>query len=136
MTTTCPSFALNPAYKRLLVKDSNDKDTRNYVKERYKKRHPADQEHRAAQADHHEGLLLDCGPSAGFLEKGIDQLKPMMIKEVAEEIGVHPSTVSRAVASKYAAYAARRVRIAVFSSPRVCRAPRGATRRYSFSSAA
>jgi RNA polymerase sigma-54 factor len=37
-----------------------------------------------------------------FLEKGIDQLKPMMIKEVAEEIGVHPSTVSRAVASKYA----------------------------------
>jgi RNA polymerase sigma-54 factor len=28
-------------------------------------------------------------------------LKPMMIKEVAEEVGVHPSTVSRAVASKY-----------------------------------
>jgi RNA polymerase sigma-54 factor len=26
----------------------------------------------------------------------------MMIKDVAEEIGVHPSTVSRAVASKYA----------------------------------
>ena len=26
----------------------------------------------------------------------------MMIKEVAEEIGVHPSTVSRAVANKYA----------------------------------
>ena len=37
-----------------------------------------------------------------FLEHGIDQLKPMMIKEVAEEIGVHPSTVSRAVASNYA----------------------------------
>src|SRR5207244_2046598 len=37
-----------------------------------------------------------------FLEKGIDELKPMMIKQVAEEIGVHPSTVSRAVANKYA----------------------------------
>jgi RNA polymerase sigma-54 factor len=36
-----------------------------------------------------------------FLAHGIDQLKPMMIKEVAEEIGVHPSTVSRAVSSKY-----------------------------------
>jgi RNA polymerase sigma-54 factor len=35
------------------------------------------------------------------LDHGIDMLKPMMIKEVAEEIGVHPSTVSRAVASKY-----------------------------------
>src|SRR5213595_219543 len=37
-----------------------------------------------------------------FLEFGIDQLKPMMIKEIAEEIGVHPSTVSRAVSNKYA----------------------------------
>jgi RNA polymerase sigma-54 factor len=37
-----------------------------------------------------------------FLDRGIDQLKPMMIKEIAEEIGVHPSTVSRAVANKYA----------------------------------
>jgi RNA polymerase sigma-54 factor len=36
-----------------------------------------------------------------FLEHGIDFLKPMMIKEVAEEIGVHPSTVSRAVSNKY-----------------------------------
>jgi RNA polymerase sigma-54 factor len=40
--------------------------------------------------------------SAGALELGIDYLKPMMIKEIAEEIGVHPSTVSRAVSSKYA----------------------------------
>jgi RNA polymerase sigma-54 factor len=31
----------------------------------------------------------------------VKALKPMMIKEVAEEIGVHPSTVSRAVANKY-----------------------------------
>src|SRR5581483_7469851 len=31
-----PTLRLNPAYKRLLTKDGNDKDTRNYVKERYK----------------------------------------------------------------------------------------------------
>jgi RNA polymerase sigma-54 factor len=37
-----------------------------------------------------------------FLIQGIDALKPMMIKDVAEEVGVHPSTVSRAVANKYA----------------------------------
>ena len=36
-----------------------------------------------------------------FLERGVEAMKPMMIKEVAEEIGVHPSTVSRAVANKY-----------------------------------
>ncbi len=38
----------------------------------------------------------------GFLADGIEHLRPMMIKDVAEEIGVHPSTVSRAVANKYA----------------------------------
>ena len=32
-----------------------------------------------------------------FLDRGIDHLRPMMIKEVAEEVGVHPSTVSRAL---------------------------------------
>ena len=37
-----------------------------------------------------------------FLEHGLDRLRPMMIKDVAEEIGVHASTVSRAVANKYA----------------------------------
>jgi RNA polymerase sigma-54 factor len=42
------------------------------------------------------------GRQRDFLDKGIDELKPMMIKEVAEQIGVHPSTVSRAVANKYA----------------------------------
>jgi len=37
-----------------------------------------------------------------FLDRGMEYLRPMMIKDVAEEIGVHASTVSRAVASKYA----------------------------------
>jgi RNA polymerase sigma-54 factor len=37
-----------------------------------------------------------------FLDYGVEAMRPMMIKEVAEEIGVHPSTVSRAVSNKYA----------------------------------
>jgi len=36
-----------------------------------------------------------------FLEKGIEQLRPMLIKDVAEELGVHPSTISRVVSNKY-----------------------------------
>lgn len=36
-----------------------------------------------------------------FLERGVDGLRPMMIKEVADELGVHASTVSRAVSNKY-----------------------------------
>src|SRR6266851_3995266 len=97
-----PQLRLNPAYKRLLSRDTQDKDTRNYVKERYKS---------AIQLiknieQRKQTILKVCYAivtrQPDFLEKGIDQLKPMMIKEVAEEIGVHPSTVSRAVANKYA----------------------------------
>ena len=36
-----------------------------------------------------------------FLEKGIEALKPMVLKDVAEDIGVHESTVSRITTQKY-----------------------------------
>jgi RNA polymerase sigma-54 factor len=96
-----PQLRLNPTYKKLLHKEAAEKDVRNYVKERYKS---------AIQLiknieQRKQTILKVCysiiDRQHDFLERGIDQLKPMMIKEVAEEIGVHPSTVSRAVASKY-----------------------------------
>jgi RNA polymerase sigma-54 factor len=97
-----PTLRLNPSYRKLLTKDGNDRDTRNYVKERFKS---------AIQLiknieQRKQTILKVCYTivtrQRDFLERGIDELKPMMIKEVAEEIGVHPSTVSRAVANKYA----------------------------------
>ena len=36
-----------------------------------------------------------------FLDKGIDYLKPMILKDVAEDIGMHESTISRVTTSKY-----------------------------------
>jgi len=37
----------------------------------------------------------------GFFEKGINFLKPLIMKEVADEAGIHESTVGRVVANKY-----------------------------------
>ncbi len=97
-----PQLRLNSSYRRLLNRDAAEKDVRNYVKERYKS---------AIQLiknieQRKQTILRVCHAilerQRDFLDQGIDQLKPMMIKEVAEEIGVHPSTVSRAVANKYA----------------------------------
>jgi RNA polymerase sigma-54 factor len=97
-----PQLRLNPTYRRLLSRDVAEKDVRNYVKERYKS---------AIQLiknieQRKQTILRVCysilARQRDFLDHGIDRLKPMMIKEVAEEIGVHPSTVSRAVANKYA----------------------------------
>lgn len=41
------------------------------------------------------------GHQTGFLHDGERALRPMVMREVAGEVGVHESTVSRAVASKY-----------------------------------
>jgi len=97
-----PQLRLNPTYRRLLVRDAADKDVRNYVKERFT---AAIQLMKNIEQRKHT-ILRVCqsiiARQSGFLDHGPDSLKPMMIKEVAEEVGVHPSTVSRAVASKYA----------------------------------
>ena len=97
-----PQLRVSPTYRRLLNQgDGVEKEVRSYVKERYKS---------AVQLiknieQRRQTILKVCyaiiGRQKEFLDHGIDLLKPMMIKEVAEEIGVHPSTVSRAVSNKY-----------------------------------
>ncbi len=96
-----PTLRLNPAYKRLLTRDGNEKSTRDYVKERYKSAIQLIKNIEQRKQTITKVCYSIVMRQGEFLELGIDQLKPMMIKEVAEEIGVHPSTVSRAVANKY-----------------------------------
>jgi RNA polymerase sigma-54 factor len=98
-----PQLRLNANYRRMLERDNGaSKEVRNYVKERYTS---AIQLMKNIE-QRKQTILKVCQcivqRQGDFLSLGIDQLKPMMIKEVAEEVGVHPSTVSRAVASKYA----------------------------------
>src|SRR5207302_4983271 len=97
-----PTLRLNPAYRRLLSKDTNDKDTRNYVKERYKSAIQLTKNIEQPTQTITNVCNTIVSRQGDFLEKGNDELKPMMINEVAEEIGVHPSTVRCAVANKYA----------------------------------
>jgi len=98
-----PQLRLNSQYRKMLDRNQEpDKDVRNYVKERY-----ASAIQLMKNIEQRKQTILRVCQSIvrrqmDFLEHGIDQLKPMMIKEIAEEIGVHPSTVSRAVSSKYA----------------------------------
>jgi RNA polymerase sigma-54 factor len=96
-----PQLRLNPTYKRLLTRDGNDRDTRNYVKDRYKSAIQLIKNIEQRKQTITKVCYSIVARQEDFLERGIDHLKPMMIKEVAEEIGVHPSTVSRAVANKY-----------------------------------
>jgi RNA polymerase sigma-54 factor len=97
-----PSLRLSSRYRRMLTAQNTDKEVKDYVKERFRS---AMQLMRNI-AQRKSTILRTCEVivrrQKEFLDQGVEALRPMMIKEVAEEIGVHPSTVSRAVANKYA----------------------------------
>ncbi len=97
-----PSLRLSRRYRQMLSAEGTEREVKDYVKERFRS---------ALQlmrniAQRKSTILRTCEVivrrQQDFLEQGIEALRPMMIKEVAEEIGVHASTVSRAVANKYA----------------------------------
>ena len=97
-----PQLRLNAQYRRMLDRDNGaTKEVRDYVRERYTS---AIQLMKNIE-QRKQTILKVCQAivrrQSDFLTHGLDHLKPMMIKEVAEEVGVHPSTVSRAVAGKY-----------------------------------
>jgi RNA polymerase sigma-54 factor len=96
-----PTLRLNQGYRKMLQQKQTEKEVKEYVKERYKS---AIQLLRNIE-QRKNTIVRTCEVivrrQTEFLEHGVNALKPMMIKEVAEEIGVHPSTVSRAVANKY-----------------------------------
>jgi RNA polymerase sigma-54 factor len=98
-----PQLRLNAQYRKMLDRDNGaTKEVRDYVRERYSS---AIQLMKNIE-QRKQTIIKVCEAikrrQLEFLTMGIDFLKPMMIKDVAEEVGVHPSTVSRAVASKYA----------------------------------
>ena len=96
-----PALRLNAGYRRMLRQKSTEREVKEYVKERYRS---AIQLLRNIE-QRKNTIIRTCESivrrQGDFLERGVDALRPMMIREVAEEIGVHPSTVSRAVANKY-----------------------------------
>jgi RNA polymerase sigma-54 factor len=95
-----PQLGINQQY-RAMRWDRGQRDVARYIRDRYASaiqflKNLEQRKQTIARVCH-----SIVARQADFLNHGIDHLKPMMIKDVAEEIGVHPSTVSRAVANKY-----------------------------------
>ena len=97
-----PVLRLSHQYRRLLEQSGTSRDVRTYVRERF---NSAMQLLKNIE-QRKQTIIRVCEAiirrQTEFLDKGLDYLRPMMIKDVAHEVGVHPSTVSRAVANKYA----------------------------------
>ena len=96
-----PRIRINDDYKDLLANSTGDKKTRNYLRNQIRDGRAiiraVDQRQETILAIARE--IID--KQTPFLEKGPRYLKPMTMNDIAEVIGVHPTTVSRAVAGKY-----------------------------------
>jgi len=97
-----PRLRINPTYQQMLSQGTTTKETRNFIKE--KMRSAVDLlrniEHRRQTIYRVVESIVN--RQREFLDKGVEYIKPMMLKDIAEDIGMHLSTVSRVVNRKYA----------------------------------
>jgi RNA polymerase sigma-54 factor len=96
-----PALRLSASYRRMIREKAVDREVRDYVKERYRSAIQLLRNIEQRKNTIQRTCEAIVRRQIDFLERGVEALRPMMIKEVAEEIGVNPSTVSRAVANKY-----------------------------------
>jgi RNA polymerase sigma-54 factor len=97
-----PKLRISPTYKRMLDgKEPGSEETRNYVKEKLRSAlwllKSVDQRQRTIYKVS-ESIIRH---QRGFLDSGITHLRPLVLRDVATDIGMHESTVSRVVANKY-----------------------------------
>lgn len=97
-----PQLRLSPLYRRLLDRRAASQEVRHYVRERLTAAIQLMKNIEQRKRTIRRVCEIILARQRAFLDRGADYLKPLMIKDVAEEVGVHPSTVSRAVANKYA----------------------------------
>ena len=97
-----PQLRINPVYRRLLDPTSqHSAETRSYVKDKF----------RSAlwlikSVDQRQKTIFKIATSLiafqrEFLDHGIEHLRPLVLRDVADDIGMHESTVSRIVNNKY-----------------------------------
>ena len=97
-----PRLRISPTYKRMLdQKEGSAEETRTYVREKLRSAlwllKSVDQRQRTIYKVT-ESIVRH---QRGFLDHGVAHLRPLVLRDVASDIGMHESTVSRVVANKY-----------------------------------
>ena len=96
-----PRLRLNPAYREMIKGGQTTGETREFLRD--KMRSAMDLLRSIDQRKQTIYRVCNCviRRQREFLEGGMEYLKPMLIKDVASELGVHSSTISRVVTNKY-----------------------------------
>ncbi|MDK0983404.1 RNA polymerase factor sigma-54 [Clostridium perfringens] len=96
-----PILSVNPLYKDILKDSTNDKEATEYVKEKIDKAMFLIKSIEQRKSTLHKVLQKILEKQKDYFEKGEKYLKPMTLKEIAEKLEMHESTISRAIRDKY-----------------------------------
>jgi len=96
-----PRLRISPAYKEMIARGKLTKQEREYVQEKMRSGRflisSIEQRQQTIERIANEIVRLQ----KDFLEEGVSRLRPCTMTQVAEAVGVHETTVSRAIANKY-----------------------------------
>ena len=97
-----PRLRISPTYHQLVDQPDTTKETKDFIKE--KVRSAVDLLRNIEHRRQTIYRVVECivRRQTEFLDKGVEYIKPMMLKDIAEDIGMHLSTISRVVNRKYA----------------------------------
>jgi RNA polymerase sigma-54 factor len=96
-----PRLRISQTYRELIAKGQLSKEERDYLHERMRSGrfliNSIEQRQRTIERITREILKVQ----EEFFEHGVSKLKPLTMTQIADAVGVHETTVSRAIANKY-----------------------------------
>ncbi|MFN2453075.1 MAG: RNA polymerase factor sigma-54 [Pyrinomonadaceae bacterium] len=97
-----PRLRISQNYQQMLKQPETTKEARDFIRD--KVRSAVDLLRNIEHRQQTIYKVVECivQRQREFLDKGVQFIKPMMLKDIAEDIGMHLSTISRVVNRKYA----------------------------------
>ncbi len=98
-----PRLRISPFYRRMIDRNNTEvtRETREYVREKFRSAFRLIKSLEERQRTIYKVAKSIVRHQQGFLDLGYEHLRPLILKDVADDIGMHESTVSRVVNHKY-----------------------------------
>ncbi|QCQ23072.1 RNA polymerase factor sigma-54 [Desulfoglaeba alkanexedens] len=97
-----PKLKVNPYYKEALGRNSDvSGDTKEYIQSKLRSAAWLIKSIHQRQRTLYKVAQSIVNFQRDFLERGVSHLKPMVLRDVAEDVGMHESTISRVTTNKY-----------------------------------